>query len=94
MTRRMKEMGTPADIAQNYLRSLDDAHRRQQIAMGAGRRIERGEMTVRDFDTKIDQLVKVRNGYEDRIADFQQDRDFLAETGFATLNAAVEKLAA
>lgn len=72
-----------------YLRA---EFRAQQVALGNGERIARGEMAEVHLVTKLQQLQKIRNGLDEAIADFEMHLEYLRESGYATLNDAAAHL--
>lgn len=57
----------------------------QQIAMGRGVRIARGDMTVAHCEYKVEQLKKFRDGLNEAIRDFEGQAAYLQEIGYETL---------
>jgi hypothetical protein len=86
LKRVARAMGVAVDVASRY---MDGAFLASEIALGDGRRVARGNLTVADVESKLSQLERQRDGVQTTIEDYEQHLAVLRRTKAGTLYEAV-----
>jgi hypothetical protein len=83
MARIARAMGVSAAT---FARYQDESFLRSEVALGEGRRVARGDLTISDIESKLAALESQRQGIGTTMADFEQHLEILRRTSAKSLN--------